>query len=290
MKRIAVIGSGVVGSATGKGFLQKVHGVIFYDVREEAIRHLREQGLDARYMKDLDGEKSDIFFFVVPTPTEKGKINLKYLKNAVRFLAKKLKKRKEYFVVVVRSTVPPRTTEDIVLPILETATGKKAGNDFGLAMNPEYLREVSAESDFAHPWVLTLGSYDEKTKQFLDEIFSNYSCPVHHVSVREAEMQKYVHNLFNAVKIAFFNEMRLVAKEIDINPDVIFAITTESAEGIWNAKYGTKNLGPFDGMCLPKDTQAFFDWAKKRGIHMDLLGSSIRANKKFEEFWKNDAK
>ncbi|QQS60868.1 MAG: NAD(P)-binding domain-containing protein [Candidatus Moraniibacteriota bacterium] len=290
MKRVAVIGSGVVGSATGKGFLEKGHDVVFYDVREETIANLRKQGLSAEHINNVDVQKSDIFFFVVSTPTENGKVNLKYLKNAVTVLGKKLKKRKEYFVVVVRSTVPPRTTQDIISPILEKMSGKKAGKDFGLAMNPEYLREVSAEEDFSHPWVLTLGSLDERTKLFLDEIFSGYSCPVHHVSLSEAETQKYVHNLFNAVKIAFFNEMRIASKEIGIDPDRIFEITTESAEGIWNKKYGIKNIGPFDGMCLPKDTQAFFHWAKKRGIRMGLLGSTIQSNKYFEEFWEKNKK
>jgi UDPglucose 6-dehydrogenase len=285
MKRIAIIGSGVVGSATGKGLLQRGHQVIFHDVRDEALDRLRKQNLAAKHTDALDSNESDIFFFTVSTPTENGKINLKHLKAAVRNLGKKLRKRDGYCVVVIRSTVPPRTTQDIVIPILERASGKKSGEDFGVAMNPEYLREKFAEEDFRRPWVATLGSLDERTKNFLEEIFAHYECPVHHLSLSEAEMQKYVHNLYNAVKIAFFNEMRVVCDKAGIEPDALFDITTESAEGMWNKRYGTKNFGPFDGMCLPKDTQAFLHWAKKLPVRMDVLNGAINANKRFKRFW-----
>ncbi|MFA5994340.1 MAG: nucleotide sugar dehydrogenase [Parcubacteria group bacterium] len=285
-KKIAIIGSGVVGSATGAGFLTKGHEVVFYDVQEKTIDSLRKKGYTAQHIDELDVEKSEAFFFVVPTPTEKDRINLTYLKKAAQTLGRKLKKRQGYFVVVVRSTVLPRTTEDLVVPIIEKASGKKAGRDFGVSMNPEYLREVSAEDDFQKPWLITIGSLDEKTKEFMLEIYHSMECPVHHVSLREAEMQKYVHNLYNAAKIAFFNEMRLVGHQLEINPDKIFNITADSAEGFWNKSYGLKDFGPFDGMCLPKDTQALLDWSKKQHIKMDLLGGVISANKKFKDFWQ----
>lgn len=287
MKKIAIIGSGVVGSATGKGFIERGHQVIFHDVRDEAIERLQSQGLNAKHIDSLDINESDAFFLVVSTPTEGKKINLTYLKAAAKVVGKKLKKRKDYCVIVVRSTVPPKTTEEIIIPILEKASGKKAGNDFGVAMNPEYLREKSAEDDFKNPWVATIGSLDQKSRQFMEEVFANYPCAIHYLSLREAEMQKYVHNLYNAVKIAFFNEMRMVCERVDINPDEIFDITTDSAEGFWNKKYGTKNMGPFDGMCLPKDTQAFSHWSKKLKIPLDVLNGAISSNKKFKDFWKD---
>lgn len=286
MKRIAVIGSGVVGNATGKGFIAKGHTVIFYDIRDETIKALKEQRLDARYADQLDVNGSDVFFLTVPTPTEKGEINLKHMEDAARNLGKKLKERKDYSVVVVRSTVLPKMTEDLVIPILEKESGRTAGKDFGVAMNPEYLREKHAEDDFAHPWLVTIGSLDQKSKQFMLEIFQDFQCPIHHLSLREAETQKYVHNLYNAVKIAFFNEMRMVCEHIDIAPDKIFEITAESAEGSWNKTYGIRNLGPFDGMCLPKDAGAFLSWSKQFKLEMDVLDGALRSNRKFETFWE----
>lgn len=290
MKRIAIIGSGVVGSATGKGFMAKGHSVIFYDTREEAIALLKKQGLDARHADALDANASDAFFLTVSTPTEKGRINLGSLKAAVKNLGKKLKGRDGYFVVIVRSTVLPETTEKLVIPIVEKTSGKIAGKDFGVAMNPEYLREKHAEDDFEYPWLVTIGALDQKSKEFVQEMFRGFQCPINHLSLREAETQKYVHNLYNAVKIAFFNEMRMACAHIDIDPDRIFEITAESAEGFWNKKYGIRNFGPFDGMCLPKDTQAFSGWSKKFKIKMDILDGAIRSNRKFEIFWERAKK
>lgn len=275
-----------MGTATGKGFLSGGHQVIFYDINEEKISQLQRVGLDGRHMDNLDPEESEIFFFTVSTPTEEGKINLRYLESAARNLGKKLKEKSEYCVVVVRSTVPPKTTEDLVAAVIEEESGRKRGDDFGLIMNPEYLREKNAEEDFAHPWIITIGSFDERSKEFVQDVYSGFSCPVHHLSLREAEIQKYIHNLYNAAKIAFFNEMRMVCEHIDVSPDKVFEIVMESAEASWNKKYGIRDFGPFDGMCLPKDTQAFLSWYEDRDIKLHALDGIIRSNKKFADFWK----
>mgnify|MGYP003814157561 CR=1 FL=1 len=286
MKNIAIIGSGVVGCATGKGLMSKGHDITFYDIKKGIINSLRNQGYKAKHADSLDANAHDAFFLLVPTPTENGKINLGYLKRAVKNLAKKLKKRKNYFLVVIRSTVLPGTTEDVVIPILERGSGKKAGSDFGVVMNPEYLREKKAEDDFKNPWIITVGALDRKSMRFMAKLYQDFNCPIHNLSLREAEMQKYVHNLFNAVKIAFFNEMRIACNLIKISPEKIFEITADSAEASWNKKYGLRNYGPFDGMCLPKDTKAFSSWSKKLNIHPDVLDGAINANKKYQIFWK----
>lgn len=285
MKKIAIIGSGVVGQATGYGFIYKGHDVVFYDVKKNTIENLQKNGYVARHMDDLIVHDSDAFFFVVSTPTENDRINLGHIKKAARNLGKKLRGKSDYFVVVVRSTVLPTTTEEMVVPIIEKMSGKKAGKDFGVSMNPEYLREINAEEDFKNPWLITIGSLDDRTREFMQEIYEDFACPIHHVSIKEAEMQKYVHNLYNASKIAFFNEMRLVSHHIGVQPDKIFEITADSAEAFWNKKYGLRNMGPFDGMCLPKDTQAFLTWAQKLKIKMRHLSGVIKSNKHFKDFW-----
>jgi len=95
---------------------------------------------------------------------------------------------------------------------------------------------------------------------------------------REAEMQKYIHNLFNAAKITYYNEMRQIANHIGVNADKIFKYTAISCEGVWNPKYGIRDMGPFQGSCLPKDTQAFFHWAQARGFDSSLLKTVIDVN------------
>ncbi len=277
--KIAIIGSGIVGQATGKGFASKGFKVSFIDVNPNIIEKLKGEGFEAYLASDSkSGLDADISIFTVPTPTLEGKINLKYLKEAARDLGKRIANMKKYHLAVVRSTVIPGTTEGLVLKTLEKYSGKKAGRDFGLCMNPEYLREVSAVSDFANPWIVVIGEYDKKSGSLLEKVYKRFKCPIYRVSIKEAEMQKYVHNLYNACKVTFFNEMREIAKEIRVDAQAIFDLVVKSCEGIWNHKYGTRNLGPFDGSCLPKDTQAFYDWAENKGLSADLLKAIIEVN------------
>ncbi|MBI2021777.1 UDP-glucose/GDP-mannose dehydrogenase family protein [Candidatus Daviesbacteria bacterium] len=236
--KLSIIGSGVVGQATGKGFAS-------------------------------------------PTPTESGEIQLKYLKTAAKDLGKRIAKMKKYHLAVVRSTVLPGTTENII-KILEKYSGKKVGKDFGVCMNPEYLREVSAEEDFANPWIVVIGKLDKKSGDLLEKVYAKFKCPIYRVPLKEAEMQKYVHNLYNAFKITFFNEMRRIAKVIKVDPDNVFELTIKSCEGIWNHKYGTRDFGPFAGACLPKDTQAFLAWVQKKGLEANLLEATIEVNNTFK--------
>jgi UDPglucose 6-dehydrogenase len=285
-RNIAIIGSGTVGQATGLGFLRRGHKVVFYDIDDEIINGLNGSGYEAKNIHELDANMIDTFFFMVPTPTKKGELSLDCMKNTVKIISVKLREKRDYFVFVMRSTILPGTTTDILIPIIERESGKKAGKDFGVAMNPEYLREASAEDDFNNPWTITIGSLDKKTKDFMADIYRSFDCPVHHLSLIEAEMQKYVHNSYNATKIAFFNEMRLISHNIGIDPEKIFEITISSAEGFWNEQYGLRDHGPFEGKCLPKDIQAFHSWAKKKEIEMDILRGVITSNKKFGKIWK----
>lgn len=182
-------------------------------------------------------------------------------------------------MVVIRSTVPPGTTEDILIPILEKYSGKKAGKDFGVCMNPEYLREVSNEEDFKNPWIITIGELDRRSGEMLEKICCHYDCPIAHVSLREAEIQKYAHNLYNACKISFFNEIRMICRAIDVNADKVFELVAKSAEASWNPKYGIRDLGPYGGSCLPKDTVALLSWAKEKlEDSMPLLKAIIKVN------------
>ena len=278
--RVVVVGAGVVGQATGKGLLKLGHSVIFADINEDIVQSLKDQGYTSYTIDELAGqeEKADVTMLTVSTPTDGDEINLSYIAAAAESLGERLRNRDSYHVVVVRSTVPPGTTEELIIPAIEKASGKKAGRDFGVCMNPEYLREAEAEKDFAEPWLTVVGQLDEKSGDLLAEIYQDVSCPLHRVGLREAEMQKYVHNLFNAVKIGYFNELRQICQQAGVDADSVFKLVTMSAEGMWNPEYGTRDFGPFDGMCLPKDTQAFLAWARKKGWSMPLLATAINNN------------
>lgn len=282
---ICVVGSGVVGQATGRGFLAHGNKVEFIDIKQEVIDRLRSEGLEANTAQEMENEPltAGVVIFTVSTPTQAGKINLGYLRRAAIDVGRRLKISEGYRVIVVRSTVVPGTTQELVVKEIEKWSGKKAGQDFGVCMNPEYLREVSAKEDFAKPWLVVIGQLDEKSGDVLAGLYKDFGCPVERIGIREAEAQKYVHNLYNAAKITFFNEMRGICEKAGIDADAIFPLVAKSAEGMWSPAYGTKDLGPFDGMCLPKDTQAFLAWAESKGWEMPLLKETIAVNDKLGE-------
>lgn len=280
--KIAVVGSGFVGQATGKGLGKHGHDITFVDVVPEKIEQLQSEGFKAVLVEEYSTITTDITMFCVPTPTKGGEIQLEHLKKAVVDLAWRLRKHKGYHLVVVRSTVPPKTTREFVLPLIEKISGKKAGKDFGLAMQPEYLREVTAEQDFARPWFVLIGEYDKKSGDQLQKLYSTFDAPIERLSLEEAEFQKYVHNVYNAVKIAFFNEMRIIANKEAWNADAVFQATAESCEGIWNPLYGLRDFGPFDGSCLPKDTRALLQWGDNNNYDLGILRAVVAENLKHE--------
>ena len=280
MAKLVVIGSGVVGQATGKGFIAMGHEVVFCDINPETLVKLENQGYKVCAPNLLEQKKGvKAFFLPVSTPTIDGKIKLDFLESAVANLGGVLKKNDDYCVVVIRSTVPPNTTEGSLIPLLEKYSGKKAGKDFGVCMNPEYLRENSNEEDFKNPWIIVIGELDAKSGEILDGIYGQHDCPIVHTSIKEAEVQKYVHNLFNACKISFFNEMRMVCEAVNVDADKVFDLVAKSAEASRNPKYGIRNFGPYGGSCLPKDTTAFLAWARSElGKSLTLLKAVIKVN------------
>ena len=283
--KICIIGPGVVGQATGKVFAKLGFKTAFLGGNGEKTEKLCKEGYTAYTRKDLfDGSYDfDISMLTVPTPTTNGSINLDAIISASIDLGKRLKlNKKNYHSVVVKSTVPPGTTENIVARMVEKYSGRKLGRDFGLCMNPEYLREKSAYEDALKPWVILIGQYDKRSGDELEIVYKKFNCPIVRYSIQEAEFQKYVHNLFNAVKITFFNEMREIGKKAKLGTKKIFETTAFSAEGMWNPKYGIRDLGPFSGNCLPKDTRAFLKWATHNGVEALLLKTIIKINETLE--------
>ena len=277
--RIAIIGSGVVGQATGIAFLNKGFDITFVDNNTDVVKELDAKGYQAILTEALEPQKISIFFVSVPTYISDDDGGISYMRTAAENLGVWLSQKSDYSLVVIRSTILPGTTEKVIIPTIEKYSRKKAGQDFGVCVNPEYLREKSALSDFEKPWVVVIGEMNKRDGDILQDIYHRVECPVHRVSIREAEMQKFVHNLFNANKISFFNEMRQVCRELGISCEKMFQLVTESAEGMWNPAYGTKDMGPFAGACLPKDSKAFQRFAKENlKIEMRMLQAMLELN------------
>jgi len=280
---IFIVGSGLVGQATGKGLATKGFKVTFIDVRPAIVNQLRQQGYEAFEASEVKKTDTAIFMLSVPTYSLKPGINgLDFVKEAATSIGSWLSKTDKYCLVVVRSTVLPGTTKEVVTPILEEHSGKSAGRDFGICANPEYLRERCAEEDFLNPWLVLIGELDKRSGDLLQEVYHWVDCPVYRLPIKEAEIQKFVHNLFNATKISFFNEMRLACRQMGLDCEKIFPRVAQSAEAIWNHSYGTRDLGPFAGSCLPKDTIAFFSWAKEQGMETPLVDAVLRVNEALE--------
>lgn len=282
MIKINVIGSGVVGYATGKGFINRKFNVTFVDVNPERIEQIKAEGFNAIHIKDFRNikyKKTDevVNFLAVPTPTVDKKVDLQYLESAVTELAEVVKNNEAYQVIVTRSTLPPGTTMKLA-KIVEDLSGEKIGEGFGLCMNPEYLRAYKAVEDFDNPWIVVVGAYDDRSYEILQKVYKNFTPEVHRLTIEEAEFQKYVHNLLNAAKISFFNEMREIGKALKLDTEKVFDLVTKSAEALWNPKYGTKDMGPFGGVCLPKDTQGFLTWAEEQGYDPVHLRATIEVN------------
>lgn len=276
--KIDIVGSGFVGQATGKGLAHHGHSVTFLDTDPSRVAAMRAQGFRAMQPDEASDINSDLTMFCVPTPTVNGAFQLDPVYRAVESFAERLRGHSGYHVVVMRSTVPPTTTREVVIPLIETVSGKKAGRDFGVVMQPEFLREVHAEQDFARPWLILIGELDQRSGDVVDKLFRDFEAPIRHVSLEEAEFQKYVHNSFNAVKIAFFNEMRLVANAKGWDSEAVFNAVAESCEGMWNPLYGVRDFGPFDGSCLPKDTAALVEWGDQHGFSLGIMRAVIAEN------------
>lgn len=281
--KIAIVGAGFVGEATGRGFVKHGHPVVFIDTSIDKVKVLKNQKFEAYLPQDYDELTTDITMFSVPTPTEGRSFQFDFLKKALTDFSSRLKKHRKYHTVVIRSTVPPGTTRESVIPLIEKESGKQVGKDFGVVMQPEYLREVTSNEDFERPWFILLGEYDRRSSAAIDKLYRSFDAPVHHCSLEEAEMQKYVHNVFNAVKIAFFNEMRLALKKLGWDAEKVFLAVAESCEGIWNPIYGLRDYGPFDGSCLPKDARALLEWGEQHDLQFNILRSVITENIRHEK-------
>jgi UDPglucose 6-dehydrogenase len=277
--RLSIIGTGYVGLVTGACFAKLGHTVICVDIDADKVQKINkgispiyEQGLDDLLSSNKNKitatmdyqtalEDTDITFLCVGTPSLKdGSIDLSALKKATTHIATILKNKKTWHLIVVKSTVLPGTTQQIVLPLLEQYSGKKVGAELGLAMNPEFLKEGVAIKDFLQPDRIVIGSYDECSRTTLRELYQNFTCPIVETSLSAAEMIKYASNTFLATKISFINEIGNLCKKLGIDTyDVATGMGLDKRIG---RPFLDSGIG-WGGSCFPKDVDALIAWAKE---------------------------
>ncbi len=221
--------------------------------------------MQAMTSAEVNWDEVDVVMLAVSTPSAGDRIVLDYIEAAALDVGRGLATTSNYVTVVVRSTVPPTTTEKRITPILEQASGKRAGVGFGVGMNPEFLRQVTAEQDFARPWITVIGSSDRHTAELLDTLYAPFGALIVRCTPTEAEMIKYVNNVYNAVKISYFNEVHAICQQLGVDSNLIGSTVARSAESMWNPLYGTRGGVPYGGACLPKDTTAFMGFVREQG-------------------------
>lgn len=309
--KVCIIGTGYVGVVTGACLAEKGHQVTCVDIDRVKIEQLNraepgihERGLAELLKKnvgtrlrgttDLPGAvlESDLSLIAVGTPFDGGEIDTAYVRSAAEAIGAVLRERSDYHTVVVKSTVVPGTTESVVLPILEATSGKRAGEDFGVGMNPEFLREGEAVDDFLQPDRIVLGGIDERTLQVMDELYRVFEgVDVIRTNPKTAETIKYASNALFATMISYANEMGNLCAALgglDINEvmrgvhlDHRLSPILPDGERIVPTFLTYLEAGcGFGGSCFPKDVRALIAHGRAAGLSMELLDSVIRINER----------
>jgi UDPglucose 6-dehydrogenase len=303
--RIAVIGTGYVGLVSGVCLAEVGHDVVCVDIDPAKIAKIRsgvppihERDLPELLQRHVGGRlqattdlaeavaTSDLSIIAVGTPFSDGRIGLTSVRRVAEQIGSALRRSSRYHVVVVKSTVVPGTTEDVVLPILETASGKTAGVDFGVGMNPEFLTEGQAVSDFLKPDRIVLGGLDDRAISTMAKLYESFvGVPVVETNPRTAEMIKYASNTLLATMISLSNELANLAAGIgDIDITAVMKgvhlsryLTNEAGETAELASFLYPGCG-YGGSCLPKDTKALVSQGADVGVPMRVLAAVDQVN------------
>ncbi|MDL5363303.1 UDP-glucose 6-dehydrogenase AglM [Halalkalicoccus sp. NIPERK01] len=295
---IAVVGSGYVGTTIAACFADLGHEVTAIDIDEGIVERLNrgeasihEPGLDElleahaggrlRATTDYDAIRDcEVTFLALPTPSrEDGSIDASIIETGARSVGEALAGTDEDHLVVVKSTVIPGTTEGMLIPAIEAGAGEAVGERIRVGMNPEFLREGSAVTDFLEPDKVVLGADDDRSRDRLARVFEplieRADPAVVEATVREAEMIKYANNAFLATKISLINELGNICKELGVDAyRVADAIGLDERIG---ERFLRSGVG-WGGSCFPKDVDALRAAAREAGYEPELLDATVGVN------------
>ena len=222
---------------------------------------------------------SDLSLVCVGTPSNpNGSLDLRHVEQVCREIGSALKSKAERHTVVIRSTMLPGTIEHTVIPALEETSGKEAVKDFGICINPEFLREGSSLKDFDSPPFTLIGADDEATALAVRELYEEIEAPVFVTRLKTAEMVKYVCNCFHALKVSFANEVGNICKALDIDSHEVMRIFCQDTK-LNLSSYYLKPGFAFGGSCLPKDLRAINYKAKELDIEVPVLAAILPSNR-----------
>ncbi|WP_316677886.1 UDP-glucose/GDP-mannose dehydrogenase family protein [uncultured Tolumonas sp.] len=296
--RISIFGMGYVGAVCTACLAQRGHQIIGVDVSKHKVELINagrspivEPGLDEllaagknagriRATNDYTDaiQNSDITMVCVPTPSKRnGDLSLEYIEAVCREIGMAMRDKPSRHTVIIRSTVLPGTVKGVVLPILEDCAQMKAGVDFGLGVNPEFLRESTALRDYDEPPMTVVGVLDDETGRLMESLYSDLTAPFICKPIEIAEMVKYTCNVWHAVKVSFANEIGSIAKELHVDGrEVMDVVCRDNKLNI--SSYYMKPGFAFGGSCLPKDVRALNYRASQLDVQTPLISSLMHSN------------
>lgn len=298
VQRVAVFGLGYVGSVTAACLASRGHSVIGVDIRREKVDMINrgqspvvEGGLDELIFGEVAAGRliattnsidavanTDIALVCVGTPSAaNGSLLTTFLERVGEDIGAALVGRTERYTVVIRSTILPWTCEQIVLPRLQAASGLRAGEDFGLAVNPEFLREGSSVRDFFEPPKIVIGQIDAASGDAVADLYQGLSAPIFRVPLSVAEMVKYADNGFHALKTGFANEIGAVCKAMGLDSHAVMEIFVADTKLNISRAYLRPGFA-FGGSCLPKDLRALIHRARSSDVPVPILENVCVSN------------
>ena len=300
MRRIAIFGLGYVGSVSAACLADGGWNVVGVDVNPVKVDTINagrspivEEGLDELMARGVAGRRlrassdveeavatSDTSMICVGTPSRpNGSLDLSAVERVAESIGRALASSNGYHVVVVRSTMLPGSTEEIVIPLLETHSNRRVGVDFGVCYNPEFLREGSSIRDFHHPPYTVIGGNDTAANEMLASLYGTVDAPVVTTSIRVAEMLKYASNAYHALKIVFANEIGALCKEQGIDSHELMDVFCQDRKLNISSTYLKPGFA-FGGSCLPKDLRAVLHHARRLDLNLPLLEAVLTSNER----------
>lgn len=296
--KISIFGLGYVGTVSAGCLAQEGHEIVGVDPNQTKV-DLINQGKTPVIEKDI-GEiistavlnkklratldvndavnNSEMSLICVGTPSQSnGNLDLKYVEAVCEEIGECLRNKTEFHIVVTRSTMLPGSMHNTVIPVLEKASGKKAGEDFGVCNNPEFLREGTAVYDFYHPPKTVIGETDEKSGTAIASIYKEMDAPLIRTDVKTAEMVKYVDNVWHALKVGFANEVGNICKQLEIDGHKVMDIFCQDRK-LNLSPYYLKPGFAFGGSCLPKDVRALTYKGQSLDLNLPILNSILPSN------------